>query len=306
LAALWASFRYRATLGPGFLILAAFSTSYSVLINYSSGVLLLPVSGYLLWTLWQKRHTPRIGLAAGTAVLVGALPLVLLGYYNARCFGSPFLTAYSYYQPPPSIQYGGPAEAYVGGSFLHGLWGFLFSWGRGMFIYTPVLVCAIPGFYLQLKERRYVAETVVLVMTVSLNVLIFAPYRYWFGGHSIGPRHILPAIALVTILMYPCSERMPRWARWVAAVSAAPSAAVHVMLAFLSHDIRALAQSWLETEGYRLGNLYTEILPLFVITDVDIWGNGLFRVMKLILSVIIPVMACWLGWRWRKEQESGV
>lgn len=304
LATLWAGFRYRATQKSRFLIAAAFCMSYSVLINHSAIVLLLPVIFYILWTLWQARHATQIGRPIGAAILAGALPLILLAYYNWRCFDSPFDTAYNHYQPPPSVQYEGPVEAYMGGAFLRGFWGFLFSWSRGMFVYTPILLCAIPGFYFQLKERRLVAETIVLATTASVNVLLFAPYRYWFGGHSIGPRHVLPAIALVAILMAPCLERLPRWGKWGARILSLFSIIVHVMLTFLSYNNRALAQSWLEHEGNRLGNLYTEILPLITTTQFNIWGSGLFQVMKLVLFVLIPAMAFGLGRRWEKEERN--
>jgi hypothetical protein len=304
LTTVWAGFRYRATLRPKFLMLAAFAMGYSILINYSAAVFLLPIGFYILRTVWRTRHMPQINLIIGGAVAVGALPLVILLFYNSRCFGSPFTTAYSYYQPPPSVQYESPIEAYTGGRLLQGLWGFLFSWGKGIFVYTPVLVCALAGFYFQIKSRRHVAETIVLAATALANILLFAPYRYWFGGHSIGPRHILPIIPLISVLMHSYFERLSNWGRRIITIAVFPSIIVHMMLAFLSNDTRALLQSWLEKEGYRLGNLYTEILPLFSSTKVDIWGHGIYQAYKLLLLAILLLVTFLLGRRWHNMSNE--
>lgn len=297
LLTLWSGLRYRATRRPAFLIVAAFCAAYSVLLNYTAAVINLPLLVYVLWEACRARAKRAIALA----LLAGMLPLLVLAFYNWRCFDSPFATAYSYYLPPPSIKYEGPQEAFLGGSFVQGIWGLLFGAARGIFVYTPVLLLAFPGLFLQLKQQEAVGETLVLVATFGLNVLLFASYRYWFGGHSIGARHILPVIPLVAILVGPCLERLPPWGRWISVLLALPSVVVHIMLSFLFYDLRALAQSWLENEGNRLGNMYTEILPFFTTTQVDIAGAGAFRVMKVTVFVLVVTLACYLGWRWRQE-----
>ncbi len=301
LLALWAAFRYRHTRRPFFLYLAAFSSGYSVLINFSMSVVLLPLAGYLFWILSQERHRRHFYRKLVLFVVSGLVPLLFLGFYNYRCFGNPFVTAYSHYQAPDYVQFDSPAEAYSSGNLWVGLWGFLFGASRGLFVYTPVLILAWPGLYLSLREKRVRLEWIVVAATIAVNIILFAQYRYWFGGHFIGPRHILPILPLVTLLMARCLEALPPRGRDLVSLLALPSVAVHIMLVFLQHDIRTLYLSWQQDRNDYLGHLYTEVLPHFTLTAVDVWGVGWFRVIKVALFVIALVLAWKLGVWWSRE-----
>jgi hypothetical protein len=301
LLALWSAFRYRETWRWLFLSLAAFSSGYSVLINFSTSVVLLPLAFYLLWVLYQDRRRPYFYRDVAIFFASGLVPLIFLGFYNFRCFGSPFVTAYSHYQSPDFVQFSDPVEAYTGGNLLVGLWGFLFSASKGLFVYTPVLGLALPGLYISLRGKRFRLEWLIVVATIIVNVVLFAQYRYWYGGHFVGPRHILPILPLVAVLMACFLDYLPGWMRTGIGLFALPSVGVHLMLGFLQHDMRALYLSWQQDQNDYLGHLYTDILPLFTTTSVDVWGNGLFRVAKLALFVITLVLAWKLGVWWSRE-----
>ncbi|MBN2392775.1 MAG: glycosyltransferase family 39 protein [Anaerolineae bacterium] len=301
LLALWASFRYREKRQWPFLSLAAFCSGYSVLINFSMGVILLPLAFYLFRVLLQDRQRSYFYRNLVFFLASGLVPLVFLGFYNFRCFGSPFVTAYSHYQAPDFVQFQDPVEAYTGGNLFAGLWGFLFSASKGLFVYTPILGLALPGLYLSLRERRVRPEWLTVVTTIAVNIMLFAQYRYWYGGHFVGPRHILPILPLVALLMARFLDYLPGWLRAGVSVFALPSVVVHLMLGFLQHDVRALYLSWQQDQHDYLGHLYTDILPLFTTTSVDVWGNGLFRVAKLALFVIALLLAWRLGVWWNRE-----
>ncbi|HQE93625.1 MAG TPA: glycosyltransferase family 39 protein [Anaerolineae bacterium] len=301
LLALWSAFRYRKTRRWFFLFLAAFSSGYSVLINFSTSVVMLPMGFYLLWVLSKGWRRPYFYRDVAIFLASSLVPLIFLGFYNFRCFGNPFVTAYSHYQAPDYVQFDDPVEAYTGGNLFVGLWGFLFSASKGVFVYTPILGLALPGLYMSLRGKHYRQEWLTVAATIAANIVLFAQYRYWYGGHFIGPRHILPILPLVALLMACCLDYLPRWMRTGVGLFALPSMVVHLMLGFLQHDERALCLSWQQDQHNYLGHLYTDILPLFTTTSVDVWGNGLFRVVKLALLVVALVLAWRLGVWWSRE-----
>ncbi|MBN2389976.1 MAG: hypothetical protein JXR84_04590 [Anaerolineae bacterium] len=263
---------------------------------------------YFLRALFQARRRPQVATRVICAILAGSVPLLRLAYYNFQCFGNPFLTGYTVFSLLPEVQIETPLAAYTHGSFLQGLWGFLFGLDKGLFVYTPVLLCAIPSSYwtvVQAKRGSARLKVWIVIATIAVSILLFAPYRFWFGGHYMGPRHILPAIPLVALLMAPCWEGLPGWGKVGMVAMALPSVAVHWMLAFLQRDTRALSLSWFHAVDGRLGYLYTDILPLFPTTTMDIWGIGLFRAVKLGLVILIAGLALLLGTRFGGTRAGG-
>ena len=302
--ALWSGFRYRRSAQGEYLLLCTFSMGYSLLISNAMVVPLVSLNIYLLWNLWGHWRAHGWKGHVLSAVLVGALPLLLLAYYNYRCFGNPLSSGYNHYIPPSYVEFESPSEAYLGGSFWTGLWGLFFSGAKGVFVYTPILLCAIPGAYFLFRGRKLATETAVLVATVGLNVILFAPYRFWFGGHSLGARHILPVLPLLAVLTYPCLQRLSRWGKWIAGGLIASSIGVHIILATLAHDREVLAFTWIEEEGYVLTSLYNEILPFFTHVEIDLIGNGLFRVAKLGSLLLAFGIASYLGWRLSERRDA--
>lgn len=78
---------------------------------------------------------------------------------------------------------------------LAGLHGFLFSLGKSVLIYNPVLLL-LPWAYLQgLREAR--KETLFLMLSTMPAVLLYAWWGNWWGGWGWGPRHLVPLLPLL-------------------------------------------------------------------------------------------------------------
>lgn len=156
----------------------------------------LPAAGLL--TLYALGPRPHRQLASATRIGLAALPFaVLLGYYNATCFGSPFTSSYRYLANFPEISnYGflgfGPPS-------WEAAWGITFSPYRGLFFLSPFLLLALPGFWTWIKEPDWRAEALVALSTVGLHFLIISCWYDWRGGFAIGPRNLLLVLPYMVV-----------------------------------------------------------------------------------------------------------
>ncbi len=103
-----------------------------------------------------------------------------------------------------------------GGHFGEALAGLLISPGRGLFVYSPILLVALWGVAMHLRQRRLREHELVFVLAPVLQWLVLASFRDWWGGHSIGPRYftdVLPYLAyfLVTPLTAVLQAPKERW-----------------------------------------------------------------------------------------------
>lgn len=109
------------------------------------------------------------------------LPSALISlFWNFFCFGS-FLGAYSAHTDLYQFSLKNFLEAGLGG---------LVSPGRGLLIYSPILLYAIPGTWLIYQARSHRDEQLLLCLNIaSLTILIsYCFFKVWWGGYSYGPR----------------------------------------------------------------------------------------------------------------------
>lgn len=178
--------------------------------------LLLVIFSFLPWIV-ERRWRALPGVAAGA--LPGAL---LFTGYGAYYFGTPFSTGY------------GPELVRFQKMLWEGVPGLLVSPNRGLFVFSPVLLFAIPGLVRLWRAERDV-DAVRLLRLLSLGslavLLLFAQWNAWDGGWCYGCRmltDILPVLFIFTAV------------GWQAARAAAAGRAAFFMAAALSIGIHAL------------------------------------------------------------------
>jgi len=109
----------------------------------------------------------------------------------------------------------------VGFDWLHPhVLGVLFSTNRGLFVWTPLILPAVLGWFpLWRKDRRL---TALLVLNFALQLYVVASWGSWAGSAAFGQRfftNMVPAFALGLAALLNVLQQRVRF-RWLAAVCA--------------------------------------------------------------------------------------
>jgi hypothetical protein len=136
--------------------------------------------------------------------------------YNLTRYGSALATGYL------------PEESFSG-DWLQGVTGLLVSPGRGLFLYAPLLVLALPAAPAFLRRHR--AEALLAWGIILAHLLLYGKWFMWHGGYAWGPRFMIPTLAFFVIAMAPVIEWVRHsigW-RWVFCTLAVVSGLVQVL-----------------------------------------------------------------------------
>jgi hypothetical protein len=137
------------------------------------------------WRSWVLQVGIPIGLAVGWTL-----------YYDQLRYGNPFQVGYDRFYD--SQGFSTPV--------LRGVGLLMLSPGKSFFVYSPILLAAIPGI-VWLARRRMPLAVVIVAMCV-LRIAFYA--RWWTpqGGNSWGPRFLLPLCAVLAVPLGVVFERL--------------------------------------------------------------------------------------------------
>lgn len=93
-------------------------------------------------------------------------------------------------------------------ALLVGVGGVLASPGRGLFVYSPVLLFALAG--LATTWHRGPAPFRALALGLPLVVLVVGKWFMWWGGHCFGPRLLADTTPVLCFFLYPLGELLSR------------------------------------------------------------------------------------------------
>ena len=196
----------------------------------------------LLAGLLLVRAAARGAFRNGAIFAAGlVLPLAVLMTYDAICFGSPFVLS--------SAREALPEFSQLAGTGLFGFRlpdprvaaGLLFHPARGLFLFSPFLLWAVPGF---LKWRRSGEDRADRTFCLAGCVVFFVAmcaYPNWHGGWSLGSRYLMPILFFLSLAVARALDS-PR-SRWLFAGAAAFSIGVHSLEA-LAWPYFPLALAW--------------------------------------------------------------
>ncbi|HEY1549334.1 MAG TPA: hypothetical protein VGG28_16020 [Kofleriaceae bacterium] len=155
------------------------------LVDYQAAFAGIPLLAHLIWTMraWPRRESAR---ALGIAALAAAVPLALLLYYHAACFGSPLSTGYNF----ATVYATDHDHGLLGMTHptLAALFGVTVAPDNGFFALAPWwLIAIVGGVALWRRDRALViACTAVAVIFFAF----IASLGFWRAGWEVGPRYI--------------------------------------------------------------------------------------------------------------------
>lgn len=184
------------------LIIAQFALLLLALNNFLF-ILCIPILYLYLLSKSRNRHK----IAASAFFLTAVISSLLIFLYNYWRYHDIFNFGYAGNSGYPTIIYNGKPG--FSGNILVGLYGFLFSSGKSIFIYNPSLLLFFACYSRFLKERR--KEFILFIAIFTIFTIIYAKWWAWYGGICWGPRFLLPLLSpLYVIIGYGLKELLIR------------------------------------------------------------------------------------------------
>lgn len=173
----------RRLLGVGVLL------GLAVLIEYPSAVVGLPVALYAV--LLERRRAVLYGIAGALA------PLAVLALYDLLAFGTPLPIGYEHSTLWQEQHQQGFLS--LSAPTWTAFWGLTGGSFRGLFFFAPVLLLALPGVILGLRDRAARLPIAVVAIGFGGMLLFASSSAMWWGGFAVGPRYVLPAVPLLAL-----------------------------------------------------------------------------------------------------------
>ncbi len=150
----------------------------------------IPLIGFSLYVLWRF---PRERWAYLLALLLPLVPWVL---YNHALYDSPLAPYYI------------PGREGYSTTVRAALWGHLFSPGRGLFVYSPILLFSLIALAQSFRRGTGTSLSLLLVGCMVGHWVLVAYFPRWWGGHSFGPRLMSDMIPFLITGLIPLFQSM--------------------------------------------------------------------------------------------------
>ena len=201
---------------------AAYSTASRAMWQHGPSMLMLSVT---LWLLVMARRRPNLipfaSLPLAAAYVIrptNSLSVAVITLYVLICYrrqavrflllallvAVPFVLSnfalYGAFLPP---YFTGMAGSLSLATLGKGLLGTLLSPGRGLFIFSPVLLLMPAGIALKVRGRSLEPLDVAVALILLLHWLLIASFRHWWAGFAFGPRYFADVMPYAVFLLIP-------------------------------------------------------------------------------------------------------
>lgn len=183
---------------------------------------------------WVVRPTNAISLVVLTLYVAWRHRPALPGYlFWGALLALPFLLGSLAVYGAPLPPYYLPSRIGAAATLGEALLGNLVSPGRGLFVFTPVLLFAVAGAVARLRTPDGDGLDAALVAIVGLHWLAISSFPHWWAGHSYGPRFFTDMVPYLVYFLVPVlaaleQARGGRRAALAGGLAAALAASVYV------------------------------------------------------------------------------
>lgn len=175
-------------------VLAGFA-GILIVIAFATRPVLILLTPIVLLVLWQRDSPRLLGTFIGTAFLSG----LIVALVNVRTYGE---LLPPYYRDRLSI----------GSTFPDALFANLVSPGRGLFVWTPLLLGGISCRAIRWRALPHLERFVIGWFAMHLAAI--SAFPKWWGGASVGPRLMLEVVpGLFLLLTVPIAATRDAWPR---------------------------------------------------------------------------------------------
>ncbi len=188
LVSVYCIFKFQQSNKLGYLALSGCAAGYLLLVRIPAGIILPPLFLFLLLSLKKHKNSSLL-----YPLFLWSLPVIIciLGvfYYNFHRFGHFLETGYD------KLPDGNPRAFTT--PLSYGLAVLLFSPGKSLFLFNPLLL----AFFIGIRPmfRRYRNLTGLILLSALLYLLTYAQWCRPEGGYSWGPRLLIPVIPLLAV-----------------------------------------------------------------------------------------------------------
>lgn len=170
-----------------------------LILTKSANLIIVPFFAIYIFFAPSETSGRRAAHAVSFLIPIIIFSAFVLAYNDVR-FGSPLDFGYNS---------GRDARFGFNVSLLSGLYGFIFSPGKSIFLYSPILLATLFGISAFHKRRK--AESLLLWPVVVTLTLLYSKWWAWHGDWAWGPRFLVPIIPLLVLPLVFLLENFKNW-----------------------------------------------------------------------------------------------
>jgi hypothetical protein len=192
---------------PSYLSLIGLLLGMAFITEYTTAVIVLVLGVYYVYIVHSRLSFQRIRSSIIPVILSGILPIAILMIYNSLCFGNPFSIGYEHLANQYQVYM---AQGFMGISWPQPIVLFYLTFhpARGLFWQSPVLLMSMVGLFYLWWDKYFRLEGIVITITFISSLLLNAGYYMWWGGASVGPRHLIPMLLFLSIPLVMLPKRL--------------------------------------------------------------------------------------------------
>lgn len=222
LFSIYALLYYRAFWG---MLVLWFCFAVAVIVDYPNFFMMLPAVFYGLFKFFDIRktnnfYTIKFKFLYLLSFIGAVVPMLFFMWFNYISYGNPLVLSGGQTRvtqvaddgsvrkvqnvnnnKPPRALSGqlGLLRVFNSRNTMQGVHVHFFSYDRGIFVYTPVMVLGIIGAVVALLKRK--KFSVILSFIVLFNIFMYSMWGDPWGGWSFGSRYLIPSYAVLSIFV---------------------------------------------------------------------------------------------------------